>query len=162
MGHNLVVSLLSRNKYWILALRNYAKADIKVFCSCLILLGFFIFFQKLCWELPVKCNKQTFSVNCVHYILKFYEILVQVSFATSKAELGTVIWLIYELPHELQHNLRRRVLGNQETLRILKFVWTTSPAPGLSPRCNYPAPAPKNYTKEDLKITALASLYLKF
>ena len=41
-------SLPSGNKTFVIAVKNYAEAFIKVFCTCPILFDFFIFFQILC------------------------------------------------------------------------------------------------------------------
>lgn len=43
-GHSLVPSLFSRNKFLTIAIKNYAKADIKEFLSYPILLDCFAFF----------------------------------------------------------------------------------------------------------------------
>ena len=50
-------SLLSRNKIFVIAVKNYAEAVIKVFCTCPILLDFFTLLQIFCPGL------QTFPVS---------------------------------------------------------------------------------------------------
>ena len=46
--HSLVPSLLSRNKNLAIAVKKHAKADIKRFMSCPLLLDFSILFQIFC------------------------------------------------------------------------------------------------------------------
>ena len=43
---NPVPSLPCRNEYLTIVLKNYAKADVKIFCYCLIFLDFLKFLAK--------------------------------------------------------------------------------------------------------------------
>ena len=48
LGHNIVPSLLHRNKFLALALEKYAKTNIKIFRSCPTLLDFVVFLKTFC------------------------------------------------------------------------------------------------------------------
>ena len=51
-----LLNLPSRNNTLVITLKNYAKADIKVFCSCPVLLNFLTLSHKFCPQLSVQAN----------------------------------------------------------------------------------------------------------
>ena len=63
-GHGPVFSLPSRNSFLQIVFKNYAKADIKVCCSCLIFLHFFNFCQIF---LGYQYFHTNFSENCLTF-----------------------------------------------------------------------------------------------
>ena len=56
---SLVLSLHSRNKNFVIAVKIYAELVIKVFFSCLMLFDFFTLFQIFC---PLKCFKVIYRI----------------------------------------------------------------------------------------------------
>ena len=56
MAHSLMPSLSSRNKFWALALKIYAKTDIKIIRFYLALLDFYIFLKVFFTGLSIETN----------------------------------------------------------------------------------------------------------
>ena len=82
MGHSLVTSLPCRNKSVALALKKYAKTEIKVFRSCLNLRNFLVFpkyFAEDCLQ------KEMRSYNSLQSLSNF---IVLIIFVTSKSFLS--------------------------------------------------------------------------
>ena len=57
------------------------------------------------------------NYNLGHNILEHYNVLIQTRLTTSKANvISSIANLVNELPHELQDDLRLRILGKKEIL----------------------------------------------
>ena len=68
----------------------------------------------------------------------------------------------YELPHELLNDLRLRILGNQEILENLRFVWRHSLMPSPASRTQTLPIAVKEHAKTDTKLFFFCPVLLDY
>ena len=68
LKQGLVLSLPSKNKIFVIAVKNYAKSDIKVVCSCTILRGFFILSQIIFQDCGFSVNIKSFDIKQIFYL----------------------------------------------------------------------------------------------